>query len=138
MPSTSAVLLKVANVPQVKFLVGRSKFKSEEGKKLLFSEELWKRVDCKVLAALKTCAATCEKDIEDMQKMYQDETHEIIMSFAPHLHEHFPSQQIMTSEEDIIDASLLLQYISMKYILVLHNNISYLHGGWPLSSYRWK
>ena len=50
------------------------------------------------------------------------------MSFAPRLHEHFPSQDIITSEEDIIDASLILQYISMKYILVLHNNISYLHG----------
>ena len=32
MPSTTTVLAKVAAIPQVKFLVGQSKFKSDAGK----------------------------------------------------------------------------------------------------------
>ena len=124
-PSPAHITAEVAKLGDVNFLVQRSKYNSEEGRAVLFDDDLWQRVNDEVHNALDYCAATCDKDITKMTKMYREKTNHIINEFATRLHQHFPTPHQLQESEQIMDTSLLLQFISMHYIEILHKHISY-------------
>lgn len=109
----------------VNFLLERSKYNSFEGRAVLFDIDLWQRVNDEVYDALEICAATCDKDVTKMTKLYREKTTHIINEIATQLHQHFPTQHQLHEREQIMDTSLLLQFISMHYIDILHKHISY-------------
>ena len=96
-------------------------------------DALWQRVNDRIHDALEKCAATSQKDIGKMSKMYLKETQDIINDFASKLYDHLPPDQKITNKEDIVNASLLLQSISVEYVEILHELISYSSQGEKLT-----
>ena len=115
--------------------VNNSHLFADGNRELLFSTDVWRQVNSKLIAALVACAATGKKDIKSMSKKYLYECI-AIDHFAAGLcsNEYFMSATFDISNPAIQrHLSLLLQMICMEYVEVFHTLIGSSSGGESLT-----
>ena len=80
------------------------------------------------------CIDKDQQRYKKVDRPYRQETQDIINNMASGLHTHFPeSHKVEDDDDKRINASLLLQIISGKYINTLHELIDYTYKGEKLT-----
>ena len=125
-PAVERVTDALMECEMVTKLVDHSHLFVEGTRDLLYSPYIWNQVNNKLVTALAACAATAEKDVKGMTKIYLQECI-AIDQFVARLcsSDMFQSSTSIDTSNPAIrrHLSLLLQIICMEYVEVFHTLI---------------